>query len=550
MEPTQEGHFTQQWSFETPPAPIPETQIKEVITADVVVAGAGLAGLCAALAAAQSGAKVSLIEKGARSMFHGARNAAVGSRLQKKLGFEIDKEEFVAEMMRWSAYQADQRLLKLWVDESGPAMDWILDMLDAADVAVTIEPVTRQGDFYKHYPTSHLIPRRDPTKLTPGNAELVRVLEDNARAAGVDVRFRTPAVQLLRARSETGPSAQSETGPSAQSETGPSAQSETGPSARSETGPSAQSETGPSAPVIGIIAKTQAGFVQFDARAVVLCTGGYEHDPEMLRRYIPRALDIASNWYLPPLTTGDGHKMGLWIGAAMDEAIHCPVLFDGSFPGKLIPLALVRQPFLNVNLLGERYMNEDAPFGYIANADLLQPGHTKWTVWDDKWAEEAPGFGGIICKKMVPPVHTPELVQGAIDKGLIIQADTLDELAQKMQVPAETFLATVERYNELARLSKDLDFGKHPSRLTTIEKPPFSAARTGAALLATLNGLKVNTRLQVLDTAGHVVPGLYAAGNASGGFFANDYPIVMPGLSHGRALTFGRLAGLNAAAET
>jgi hypothetical protein len=86
-------------------------------------------------------------------------------------------------------------------------MDWILDMLDAADVAVTIEPVTRQGDFYKHYPTSHLIPRRDPTKLTPGNAELVRVLEDNARAAGVDVRFRTPAVQLLRARSETGPSA-------------------------------------------------------------------------------------------------------------------------------------------------------------------------------------------------------------------------------------------------------------------------------------------------------------------------------------------------------
>jgi fumarate reductase flavoprotein subunit len=151
---------------------------------------------------------------------------------------------------------------------------------------------------------------------------------------------------------------------------------------------------------------------------------------------------------------------------------------------------------------------------------------------------------------MAPPVHSPELVQGAINRGLILQANTLEELAQRMGVPSRAFLATVERYNELARMGKDLDFGKHPSRLTTIEKPPFYAAKTGAALLATLSGLKVNTRLQVLDTEGNVIPGLYAAGNASGGFFANDYPITMPGLSHGRALTFGRLAGLNAAAET
>ena len=116
-----------------------------------------------------------------------------------------------------------------------------------------------------------------------------------------------------------------------------------------------------------------------------------------------------------------------------------------------------------------------------------------------------------------------------------------------MAVPVETFKATVARYNELARNGKNLDFGKHSDRLTTIEKPPFYAAKLRLMFPAIVGGLKVNPRLQVLDTETKVIPGLYAAGNASGNFFSNDYPCTGPDLSHSWAFMFGRLAALHAA---
>lgn len=204
---------------------------------------------------------------------------------------------------------------------------------------------------------------------------------------------------------------------------------------------------------------------------------------------------------------------------------------------------------LGVNLFGERFANEDLPYGYISNAMLQQPGHMKWVIWDAKWPEEAPKFGMTACKAMRPPLHNPEEIEELIEKEIIKSANTLDELAQKMDVPAETFKATVARYNELAKQGEDQDFGKRPDCLTTIEKAPFYAAKLAVTLLVTLGGLKVNDKLQVLDTNDEVIPGLYAAGNTSGCFFSHDYPNVMPGLSHGRCITLGWVAGRNAVAE-
>jgi fumarate reductase flavoprotein subunit len=119
----------------------------------------------------------------------------------------------------------------------------------------------------------------------------------------------------------------------------------------------------------------------------------------------------------------------------------------------------------------------------------------------------------------------------------------------KMKMPVEAFKATVRRYNELARIGRDLDFGKRPDRLFSIDKPPYYAGKSGYDLLAVLGGLNINWKLQPLDKDWEVIPGIYLAGNTMGNRFAVDYPTMCPGLSHGMAIHFGRIAGLNAALQ-
>jgi fumarate reductase flavoprotein subunit len=303
--------------------------------------------------------------------------------------------------------------------------------------------------------------------------------------------------------------------------------------------------------VTGVVAETPEGdYKRFNAKAVVLCTGGYGSNREMMEKYSPWATSAIANLYHPPLNTGDGHKMGLWIGAAMDELPHCSMVFQGLTVDSHVYYNIARQAWLNVSIRGERFVNEMTPASVVARVDMLQPGHVKWTVWDGKWEDEVATFDDHMGRFMPPAPEYRETLQEAVGKGHIIEASTVEELAQRMEVPQETFLATVARYNELASMGEDLDFGKLASRLTTIEKPPFYAVKTGGSMYVTLGGLKVTPKLQVLDTDTNVIPGLYAAGNVSGGFFANLYPITVPGISLGRAVTFGRLAGLYAAAET
>ncbi len=491
--------------FEIPPPPIPEKDIKEEITSDVVVLGAGIGGLCAALSAAQGGAKTILLEKTKNITVHGAWIGAVGSRLQKKKGFKIDRDEIVGEFMRWGAFQPDQKIITLWVEQSGKAMDWLLDMADAADFTYDIDIDPRNDQHtYKHYNTAHVFAsKRHPTT---SNSGFMQMLKGNALKNGVDIHFETAGKQLIR---------------------------------------------GGNGRVMGVIVKTLYGYKKFNAKAVVLCTGGYQNNPEMLGKYMPDALNTVITWTYPKVMTGDGHQMAMWVGAAMEKGHHCPMLWDGGIPGtSMIPLT--RQPWLNVNILGERFVNEDAPFGYTARADMGQPGHMKWVVWDDKWEEEAHKFKGVACERMklesANSRHNPKEVESLIKRGIIVKENTLEELSKKMKVPHDTFISTVERYNELVKLGKDLDFGKPGYMLTTIEKAPFYAVKSGAALVVTSSGLEINTKLQVLDNNRHVIQGLYAAGDVSGGFFANDYPNIL-GASNGRAFTFGRLAGLNAAAE-
>ena len=508
-------------SFETPSPPIEVKDIKETVTADVVVVGTGIAGLSAALSAATAGARTIALEKAPGSNYRGGWNAAIASRLQKKAGIEVDKDQLIYTIMDWGAYRNDQKVVKLWADNCDQVMDWLLDMAEAANVEVILDPITRPW-YFPHYPVVHFFFPNYPTGW-PTQKNLVDLLYDNARASGVDFRFQTPGVRLLR-------------------------------KGRGR--------------VTGVIAKNPEGdYIQFNAsKAVVLCTGDYGSDKEMVKKYAdPRAADLISPY--PEFTTlatgladgrvntGDGHKMGMWIGADIDDPPHCAMFFDWSGDGGKIDINayfdLGRQPWLFVNLNGERFMNEDLPWAYEVNQIIQQPGRVSWSVWDAKFEQEWPKFKCQCCKHIGPPLNIYR--EGQIDKevesGSVLTGQTIEELAQKMEVPVETFKATVARYNELARSGKDLDFGKHPDRLTTLEKPPFYASKMGGCYLVILGGLKVNTKLQVLDAEGNPIAGLYAAGNVSGSFFGDQYPTTIPGLSHSRAWTFGRLAGLSAAAE-
>jgi fumarate reductase flavoprotein subunit len=254
----------------------------------------------------------------------------------------------------------------------------------------------------------------------------------------------------------------------------------------------------------------------------------------MMAKYCPQAAYLASKL---KTSTGDGHQMAMWIGAVMEAPPHAPMSHGFSGP-------MGCSAFLQVNLLGERFQNEDVPGQSYTNAVERQPGRTVWQVFDSKYPEEIP-YMGIGHGKIL---EVTEGIRDFVNK-YAITANTIEELAEKMEVPVKAFQTTVARYNKLAKMGQDLDFGKRPDRLTALNKPPFYAGKGGYELLVVMGGLIVNTKLQPLDKDWEVIPGLYAGGNVVGNRFAVDYPLIVPGISHSMATVFGRLAGFNAATQ-
>jgi fumarate reductase flavoprotein subunit len=502
-------------SFLKKPDPIPNGEIKETVTVDVVVIGAGMSGLCAAMAAAEEGASVAILEKTERVNFRGNDYGAIGTKMQKKINNNINKMEAVQEIMRYNAYKGNQRIVSLWADNSGAVADWIMAKAEGYGCKpkpVPLDETVTPGTTVKGYPTLSF--RMDPSEAAlsdapkgtdPWTASMRYALKKGCEDKGVKFYYKTPAAQLVR------------------------------------------EEKGR---VTAVIGGAKGAYTKFVAKkGVIVCSGDYNADKEMREYYIPSTKNMHANMYemvSGPNNTGDGQKMGMWVGAAIDEFPHAPMYFDFAVPGApILADALMRQPWLNVNIRGERFENEELPYAYLSNAQRQQPENSRWAIWDAKWTKEAPSFKLVACKDMRTNFHDPENVKKYIEKGYIRSAETLEELAGKIKVPEAAFMKTVKRYNELAQQGVDLDYGKRAACLTKIEKPTFYAVPLGTALLVTLGGLQINEQLQVLDEEKNVIPGLYAAGNASGSYYANDYCVNLPGNSHGRAFTFGYLAGKN-----
>ena len=303
--------------------------------------------------------------------------------------------------------------------------------------------------------------------------------------------------------------------------------------------------------VTAVIATDPDGsYVQYNARkAVILCTGDYGNNPRMMQQYCPLGADIAleNNIYMTrnedlrvapePLNTGDGYQMVMRIGGVMGPGPHAPMAHATAGP-------LGNAPFLRVNLNGERYENEDVTAQSIANSLNHQPRKKAWQIFDSKWQEELTHMGIGLGRFY----SVTEKVRNDFET-LAVRAETLDELAEKIGVPAKTFAATVARYNTMVKNGRDADFGKNPERLTPLTEPPYYAGLTKQEFLVVLGGLNANLKQQPLDADNKPIPGIYLAGNMIGNRFAIDYPVMCAGLSHGLAYVTGRLAGKYAAAE-
>ncbi len=466
------------------------SEIKETISADVVVVGVGISGTCAGLAAIEGGSKVVMIEKGANYNARGFDDGAFNSSVHKEKGILYNREELIQELMIQANYRVDQRLVTTWVDQSGPAIDWLRAMVEPRGVKASVGGASysmvsagqdREGP-YKVWRTA--------VNWTGQNAGLMKVLHEILKEKAADIRYKHRGVKLVR--------------------------------------------DGKGRITAVVASKEGGGYVQFNARkGIILSCGGYDNNPEMMKKYLrPSDLRIARFNSMNKLCTGDGLNMGLAVGADMDEPPHCLIVGCGIIPTNEEFYLAMFTPWLRVDRNGRRYINEDSDYCRAANANAIQPGHFNWVISDSSVGED-------VAKQFAHPLKV----------GAAHSADTIEGLADKMLIDPSVLKATVDRYNELARNKKDLDFGVMPEKMRPVLKAPYYAVQTRNFALVTVSGLRINENMQVLDKNGKVIPGLYASGNTSGGFFSDTYQRNVHGVSHGRAITFGRLAGMHAAAQ-
>ncbi|KQW47401.1 fumarate reductase [Nocardioides sp. Root1257] len=293
--------------------------------------------------------------------------------------------------------------------------------------------------------------------------------------------------------------------------------------------------------VVGVDVRTAGGTHRILADAVVLATGGFARSPELLDRFAPQmrhALIAGGDG-----CTGDGLLMGWQLGAGVVDTPYVKGtygIFHEPHPDEDgTGILAVYKGAIAVNRDGRRFVDESLPYKEIGDAALAQPGVTTWQVFDAQ-----------VMAQSNDEVPIYEFA-GRSRAGMLLEADSVDELEQRIGLPAGALVATVHDYNGRIAAGEPDDLGRaHLSggvgRPFPLEQPPFYAHPSGTVVLATYCGLTVDTRLRVLDVYGEPIERLYAAGEVIGGFHGGGY---MTGTSIGKSGIFGRLAGTHAAAE-
>lgn len=507
---------------------IAESDITETIDTEVVVVGCRTGGLPAVISAAENGAKVLGIEQMSAIATPREDLGAINSRYQLAAfeefpQFEIDKMEAMEDIVRYANGFVNYDLIKLWADESGAMIDWIADIVERnGEFKMWFEGsigTENTGARDKAWATGH-----SPEKLTDDEAVTFGTcLRDYAIELGAEFRYDTMLVKC---------------------------------------------EQNSDGRVTGVICQdgNDLHYIRVNAsKGVILATGGYVSNTEMVEARQAWNNRLKINVPVGGSCTGDGIKAAMWCGASIDP-LGCAVTFNracckpdevagSDLKGKWFWFG--EQPFLKVNLNGKRFCNESGPYDYMLHSAYMQPYHTYVDIWDSDYVEQVKQLNEVGCCRLYPfdngaPSNMPislmaKKFEELEEAGYIQKADTMEELAEKLNLPVEATVETWNRYNMFAEQGKDEDYNKEPYRLTSLTHPPYYGVRTGSWFLATIDGISINTDMHAVDEAGKQIEGLFMVGNDSGGFFSVSYPNLMTGLAAGRTMTFGRRAGMLAA---
>ena len=485
---------------------IAASEIATTEECEVLVIGAGIAGLAAALKAADEGAKTLCLEKMTKGRGCFECFGAYNAQSQKDAGIEIDPAQLLDEIYRSAYWRTRPEPANTYVYRSGEATDFWQKMLDKGENGFVITPV-EEAPSTNGMPTipSELgfydSPSLPPDAGVRSGYSGIYVCLEMAEVANtydnLDVRSRTPAVQLVR-------------------------------------------EDG--GRVAGAIVRTDDGYARIDAsKGVILATGGYDANPEMMEAWVRPEDYASSSWWNPGWgTTGDGHMMGLAVGAQMDSLPQPVMNFRWGNPDSFFD-ARVWTPIwlaINVNAQGKRYVNEDLPFQAVSNAQNAQPayGANCWQVFDD----------GMLGASDEEVAGAREALAEFEERGWAFSAASPRELAEKCGIDADGLEQTVAAWNGYCESKKDLEFNRFMESVAPFAGTTYYALTTNSCVLATVGGLTIDGSCRVLDVDDRPIEGLYAVGNASGNFFAGNYPRHIPGTSIGRAVTFGYVAAEHA----
>ncbi len=478
---------------------------EETASAEIVVIGSGATGMAAALTVAERGEKVILLEKmghtGGTSNFPEGM-FAVESEMQRQQYIGMTRDEAFKNIMDYSHWRANPRLVRAFVDESADTISWLQKLGVEFDGPMAIFPDGPR--------TWHLL--KGPQKARA--SVMMKTLTARAKEKGVDIRLETPAIKLIKEGNR----------------------------------------------ITGVVAEKGGKIIEIDAKAVIIGSGGYANNKEWIKKYTGFDLEVNLFPIMNFNKVGDGIRMAWEVGAA-EEGMGVlmtmrigPLLGPGlKTMGQLESAGF--QPNLFVTQQGVRYFDEGRLTNFSfdgAAISRLEEGYS-YAIFDElakrEWIERGIATSaGMICPPGTRLTDFEDEWKAAIEheNPNVFEADSIEELATRIKVHPEVLKATLDEYNGFCEKGHDDLFAKDPQYLRPLRGPKFYAIRCWRVFLSTIGGIKINHKMEVVDREEKPILGLYAGGMDVGGVYGDSYDVYATGGALGFAFNSGRIAGKNA----